>query len=42
MLRVLSGTQHGWFGSLALDPAFINALATAVEPTHAIAAAATA
>lgn len=27
MLRVLSGTQHGWFGSLALDPAFLEALA---------------
>ncbi|MDA5339160.1 FAD-dependent monooxygenase [Stenotrophomonas maltophilia] len=31
MLRVLSGTQHGWFGSLALDPAFIDALATAAD-----------
>ena len=31
MLRVLSGTQHGWFGSLALDPAFIDALATTME-----------
>ena len=31
MLRVLSGTQHGWFGALALDPAFVDALATAAE-----------
>jgi 2-polyprenyl-6-methoxyphenol hydroxylase-like FAD-dependent oxidoreductase len=31
MLRVLSGTQHGWFGSLALDPAFVDALATAAQ-----------
>jgi len=31
MLRVLSGTQHGWFGSLALDPAFVDALAIAAE-----------
>ncbi|MDT3530170.1 NAD(P)/FAD-dependent oxidoreductase [Stenotrophomonas pavanii] len=40
MLRVLSGTQHGWFGSLALDPAFIDALATAADapPISAIAA----
>ncbi|MEA9827740.1 NAD(P)/FAD-dependent oxidoreductase [Xanthomonas campestris pv. raphani] len=30
MLRVLSGTQHGWFGKLALDPAFVNALAQPV------------
>lgn len=37
MLRVLSGTQHGWFGSLKLDPAFIAALASAAEPTAAIA-----
>ncbi|WP_313146034.1 NAD(P)/FAD-dependent oxidoreductase [Stenotrophomonas sp.] len=29
MLRVLSGTQHGWFGATALDPAFIDALAQA-------------
>ncbi|WP_313207330.1 NAD(P)/FAD-dependent oxidoreductase [Stenotrophomonas sp.] len=29
MLRVLSGTQHGWFGAMALDPAFIDALAQA-------------
>ncbi len=29
MLRVLSGTQHGWFGAMALDPAFIEALAQA-------------
>lgn len=26
MLRVLSGTQHGWFGQLGLEPAFIAAL----------------
>jgi len=31
MLRVLSGTQQGWFGSLTLDPAFIDALATTME-----------
>ena len=39
-LRVLSGTQHGWFGSLALDPAFIDALVTAADapPISAIAA----
>ena len=30
MLRVLSGTQHGWFGKLALDPAFVDALAQPV------------
>lgn len=29
MLRVLSGTQHGWFGAMALDPAFIDALSQA-------------
>ncbi len=29
MLRVLSGTQHGWFGAMPLDPAFIDALAQA-------------
>ncbi|MBN6152494.1 FAD-dependent monooxygenase [Xanthomonas sp. AmX2] len=29
MLRVLSGTQHGWFGKLALEPAFLQALAAA-------------
>ncbi len=29
MLRVLSGTQHGWFGAMPLDPAFIEALAQA-------------
>ena len=27
MLRILSGTQHGWFGKLALQPEFIAALA---------------
>ena len=29
MLRVLSGTQHGWFSAMALDPAFIEALSQA-------------
>ncbi|WP_256643863.1 NAD(P)/FAD-dependent oxidoreductase [Stenotrophomonas sp. 9(2022)] len=29
MLRVLSGTQHGWFGAMPLDPAFIEAQAQA-------------
>ena len=32
MLRVLSGTQHGWFGKLPLDADFIAALAAA--PAH--------
>jgi 2-polyprenyl-6-methoxyphenol hydroxylase-like FAD-dependent oxidoreductase len=27
MLRILSGTQQGWFGKLALQPGFIEALA---------------
>ena len=38
MLRVLSGTQHGWFGAMALDPAFIEALsqAPASPPVGAI------
>ncbi|HFK2919967.1 TPA: FAD-dependent oxidoreductase [Stenotrophomonas maltophilia] len=40
MLRVLSGTQHGWFGSLALDPAFITAMARRVEAPAVIAATA--
>ncbi|KRG49429.1 FAD-dependent oxidoreductase [Stenotrophomonas beteli] len=40
MLRVLSGTQHGWFGSLALDPAFIAAMARRVEAPAVIAATA--
>ncbi len=26
MLRILSGTQHGWFGKLNLDPEFVHAL----------------
>ena len=26
MLRILSGTQHGWFGKLALQPEFLGAL----------------
>ncbi|PPU46969.1 oxidoreductase [Xanthomonas arboricola] len=30
MLRVLSGTQHGWFGKLALAPDFVDALAQPV------------
>jgi 2-polyprenyl-6-methoxyphenol hydroxylase-like FAD-dependent oxidoreductase len=33
MLRVLSGTQHGWLGRLGLDPAFVAALA--VDPVRA-------
>ena len=32
MLRVLSGTQHGWFGKLPLEADFIAALAAA--PAH--------
>ena len=42
MLRVLSGTQHGWFGALPLDPGFIAALAEApraAASSSAIAAA---
>jgi 2-polyprenyl-6-methoxyphenol hydroxylase-like FAD-dependent oxidoreductase len=31
MLRVLSGTQHGLFGKLPLEPGFIEALARAAE-----------
>ena len=38
MLRVLSGTQHGWFGSLALEPAFIEALGSATETPRTAAA----
>ncbi|MCW0412492.1 FAD-dependent monooxygenase [Xanthomonas sacchari] len=30
MLRVLSGTQHGWFGKLPLAPEFLEALQDAV------------
>ncbi|NIJ80898.1 FAD-dependent oxidoreductase [Xanthomonas cannabis] len=30
MLRVLSGTQHGWFGKLALAPEFVEALSQPV------------
>jgi hypothetical protein len=26
MLRILSGTQQGWFGKYALQPGFIEAL----------------
>ncbi|WMJ70077.1 NAD(P)/FAD-dependent oxidoreductase [Stenotrophomonas sp. 24(2023)] len=32
MLRVLSGTQHGWFGALPLQPDFIDALAGRALP----------
>lgn len=31
MLRVLSGTRHGWFGTLALPTAFMEALAEHTE-----------
>jgi 2-polyprenyl-6-methoxyphenol hydroxylase-like FAD-dependent oxidoreductase len=31
MLRVLSGTQRGWFGSLSLAPAFLEALDIAAQ-----------
>jgi hypothetical protein len=27
MLRILSGTQQGWFGKYGLQPGFIEALA---------------
>jgi len=27
MLRVLTGTQRGWFGRLALAPGFLRAIA---------------
>ncbi|MBB3811962.1 2-polyprenyl-6-methoxyphenol hydroxylase-like FAD-dependent oxidoreductase [Xanthomonas arboricola] len=42
MLRVLSGTQHGWFGKLALAPEFVEALSqplprVAVDKTEAAA-----
>lgn len=33
MLRVLSGTQHGWLGAMPLDPAFIEALGSPMETT---------
>ncbi|KAB7765968.1 FAD-dependent oxidoreductase [Xanthomonas maliensis] len=39
MLRVLSGTQHGWFGALALQPAFVDALSQAVAAQPSSAAA---
>lgn len=42
MLRVLSGTQHGWFGALALDPDFVEALARAPMVQSDAAQAATA
>lgn len=35
MLRVLSGTQQGWWGATALEPAFIDALANAPAPAAA-------
>ncbi|WP_369040325.1 FAD-dependent oxidoreductase [Stenotrophomonas maltophilia] len=35
MLRVLSGTQQGWWGAMALEPAFIDALANAPAPAAA-------
>ncbi|WP_303636350.1 FAD-dependent oxidoreductase [Stenotrophomonas tuberculopleuritidis] len=35
MLRVLSGTQQGWWGAMSLDPAFIDALANAPAPAAA-------
>lgn len=35
MLRVLSGTQQGWWGAMALEPAFIDALANAPAPASA-------
>jgi 2-polyprenyl-6-methoxyphenol hydroxylase-like FAD-dependent oxidoreductase len=35
-LRILAGTQHGWFGKLALAPAFLGAIerAQANPPAH--------
>ena len=32
MLRILSGTQHGWFGKLALQPEFVAALSEHQSP----------
>ena len=32
MLRILSGTQHGWFGKLALQPEFIATLSRHQSP----------
>lgn len=32
MLRVLSGTQHGWLGALPLEPDFLTALAQPAAP----------
>jgi 2-polyprenyl-6-methoxyphenol hydroxylase-like FAD-dependent oxidoreductase len=32
MLRVLSGTQHGWLGTLPLEPDFLTALAQPAAP----------
>ena len=34
MLRILSGTQHGWFGKLALQPEFLKALSVHAEAVH--------
>lgn len=34
MLRVLSGTQHGWWGKHALAPAFLDALEAATPIAH--------
>jgi hypothetical protein len=28
MLRVLSGTQRGWWGTLGLSPGFVEAMST--------------
>ena len=37
MLRVLSGTQRGWMGKLALNPGFIAAMhAHAAQPHQLI------
>ena len=34
MLRILSGTQHGWFGKLVLQPEFLKALSVHAEAVH--------
>ena len=40
MLRVLSGTRHGWFGTFALPHAFLEALeARAMAPASTVGAA---
>ena len=36
MLRILSGTQHGWFGKLALQPDFLKALSLQTQAMKAI------